>query len=175
MYSRWRLYPFPIIFPLFLIQHRPSLKSTDPPLSSIQLGNIRQFGVLGTYNVSCNWCINVLPSNSNLILTVPHPIISAPVSPTPCSICLTDLNYVNTSHAVQMWDVVHESSSQSYFENSRGLPAMNHASFRLELISATWCALFFFPVPFLPIGPCPSFPPSFSQQSAMMCPFFLQL
>ena len=41
------------------------------------------------------------------------------------------LKSVNASQMVQTWDVVQESNSQSYFEDSQGLPAMKHALFRL--------------------------------------------
>ena len=47
----------------------------------------------------------------------------------------TGLKSVKASHMAQTWDVVQESNSQSYFEDSQGLPAMKHASFRLAFTS----------------------------------------
>ena len=40
--------------------------------------------------------------------------------------------------------------------------------------AATVAVLDFFPLPFFCLGPCPSLPPPFAQQSAFLWPFFLQ-
>src|SRR5258708_34581328 len=79
---------------------------------------------------------------------------------------------------VQMWEVVPESSNQLYlvisWEWLNG-EAMYAQSLRFVFTSsAAWFALFPFLDPFLPFGPCPSFPPPFAQQSPLTCPFFLQ-
>ena len=167
-----------ITFPsLFFSQHIPLLKSTFPFVSSKQLRDRRQFGASGMYKVLRSWWVNVFPLNSNFRLTVPRPFTGVP-SPTPFKVSLTAWNLVKASQMVQMWEVVPESSNQSYLEISwewLNGEVVYAQLFRSAFTSSAWSALFPFLCPFLPFGPCPFFPLPFAQQSPLTCPFLWQL
>ena len=62
--------------------------------------------------------MNVFPSNSNFRLMVPRPFTGVP-SPTPFRVSSTARKSVKASRMVQMWEVVPESSNQSYLVISR--------------------------------------------------------